>query len=390
MTSALDQYERQLVAASRELSNPAQAAGPAPTTPHTDRAVPDRRRRHRFSQRRLLVALAAMIVAIGGVAAASSILWPSQRLADGRVNCFMATHGTGALDVHTLAVGDAKPNGQPPISFCRMWYRLNRYRLNGSLTGPKVVNLPLIACQENQTTVGVYVATGRVDQCQSLGERPLPKTYASAAARLRDLQQTLLALQNERDCASVASIATDTRAILASHGFTHWRVITPPSPDPYNRWIFGYQLPAGTGGTCGSLLTGSYPPSNTINIDTQRQTITVSIGPPHTIALTVNRIMGQLVSDASQRCYTPATIRPLAQHLLANTQLSPRFATVAGQQGVTYAPPLAERLYEQGCVRPFLGIPGNDNRFIDILLNARNAPRLPAGEVYPPASAFHP
>jgi hypothetical protein len=113
-------------------------------------------------------------------------------------------------------------------------------------------------------TVGVYVATGQPDQCQSLGEKPLPTTYASAAARLRDLQQTLLALQNERDCTSVTSIASSTRAILASHGFTHWRVITPPTTGPDNRWTFGYALPAGTGGTCGSLLTGSYPPSKTI------------------------------------------------------------------------------------------------------------------------------
>jgi hypothetical protein len=271
----------------------------------------------------------------------------------------------------------------------RFWYRVNRYRLNASPTGPKVANLPLIACQENPTTVGVYVATGQSDQCQSLGEKPLPTTYASAAARLRDLQQTLLALQNERDCTSVTSIASSTRAILASHGFTHWRVITPPTPDPNNRWTFGYALPAGTGGTCGSLLTGCYPPSKTILIDTQRQTITVSIGPPRTIALTVNRIMGQLVADASQRCYTLSSIRPLAQRLLVNTSMRPRFATVARQQGEAY-PPLAERLYDQGCVHPFLGTPGNDNRFIEILLNARNAPAQPTGDPYPPASAFHP
>jgi hypothetical protein len=209
----------------------------------------------------------------------------------------------------------------------------------------------------------------------------------SNGAQHRDLQRTLLALQSNRDCASVTSIATDTRAILASREFTHWRVITPPSPDPYNRWIFGYSLPAGTGGTCGTLIGN---PSNTINIDTQRQTITVSVGPPRTIARTVNRIMDQIVTSTNQRCYTPATIRPVARHLLVGTHLSPRFATVAGQQGVTYGPALAERLYEEGCVRGFLGIPGNDNRFIDILLNAREAPRLPAGEVYPPASAFHP
>jgi hypothetical protein len=274
------------------------------------------------------------IVVAGGVAAANSILWPSQRLADGKVNCFMATHGTGALNDNTLAVGDATANGQPPIRFCRMWCRLNHYRLNGSTTGPNVADLPLIACQENATTVGVYIATGRLDQCQSLGEKPLPKTYASAAARLRDLQQALLAIQDERDCASVNSITRQTRAALADRGFKHWRVITPP-PDPGQHWLFGYALPAGTGGTCGTLLTGSYPPSKTIDIDTQRQTVTVSVGPPRSIGLTVDRIVGQLAAQTSQRCYTPTSIRALAEHLFAHTPLRPRFATVARQRGVT-------------------------------------------------------
>jgi hypothetical protein len=384
MSSALDQFERQLVDASRELSGPNRA--PAP---QNGRGPADRRRpRRRFLRGRLLVSLAGLAVVGGGVAAASSILWPSQRLAEGTVNCFMATHGSGALDGKTLAVGDAKPNGQPPISFCRMWYRLNDYRLNGSQTGPKVADLPLIACQENATTVGVYVATGQPGQCQGLGEKPLPMTYADADARLRDLQRALLAIQDKRDCASVTSIAGQARAVLANQGFTHWRVITPP-PDPGKHWLFGYALPAGTGGTCGTLLMGVFS-SPTVDMDTQRETVTVSVGPPRSIGLAINRIMGQLAEQTSRRCYTRTSIRPLARHAFASTPLRPRFATVAGPHGVIYSPPLAQRLYDEGCVRAAFAVPGNDNRFIDILLNARNAPRLPASEVYPPASSFHP
>jgi hypothetical protein len=44
----------------------------------------------------------------------------------------------------------------------------------------------------------------------------------------------------------------------------------------------------------------------------------------------------------------------------------------------------------QGCVRFNSAIPGNNNRFVDVLLNAHNAAPLPAGQFYPPASAFHP
>jgi hypothetical protein len=292
------------------------------------------------------------------------------------------------MDGHTLAVGGARANGQPPISYCRFWYRVNDYRLNGSATGPRVAGLPLIACQENATTVGVYVATGLADQCRSLHEKPLPSTYAAATARLRSLQQALLAIQHEHDCASVTSIARQTRALLTERGFTHWRVITPPA-DPGRNWLFGYPLPAGTGGTCGTLLMGIFS-SPTVDIDTQRQTVTVSASPPRTIALAVNRMMERLVAQASTRCYTASSILPVARRLLAGTTLSPRFAAVAREQGLTYSPALTEQLYEQGCVHPALAIPGNNNRFVDILLNARNAPRLPAGQVYPPASAFHP
>lgn len=389
MSSALDQFERQLVVASRELADLNATGELAAGTDEARRPRAARRTRRHFSQRRLLLPLLATLIVAGGVAAASSLLWPSQRLADGTVNCFMATHGKGELRDHTLAVGDGKANGQPAISYCRMWYRINRYRLDGSTNGPKVADLPLIACQQNPTTVSVYVATGRSDQCHILGEKPLPKTYGSAARRLRDLQQALLAIQAERNCASVMSIAGEARAVLVDRGFTHWRVITPP-PDPGKHWLFGYSLPAGTGGTCGLLLTDSYGPSTIADVDPQRQTVTVSVGPPRTIARTVNRVIGQLLAQASQRCYTTTSIRPLARHLLANTTLQPRFATVAGPQGVSFVAPLAERLYEQGCVRPFLASPGNNNRFIDILLNARGAPRLPAGDVYPPARDFRP
>jgi hypothetical protein len=327
-----------------------------------------------------------LVIAAGGVAAASSLLFPSQRLANGTVNCFMATHGTGTPDLHTLAVGGARPNGQPPINLCRRWYRLNHYRLNGSTTGPLVADLPLITCQEHATTVAVYVATGRADQCQRLGEKPLPATYAAAAARLRALQSALLALQNKHDCSSVATLARGTRAILASQAFTGWRVITPP-PDPGKHWLFGNALPAGTGGTCGELFAG--PPSRMLNIDTQRQTLTVSPGPPRSISIKLNHISYELYTSTYNRCFTATSVRALVRRWFANTPLRPRFATANASQGGTYEP-RSQRLYMQGCVRFNSAIPGNNNRFVDVLLNAHNAGPPPAGQFYPPASAFHP
>lgn len=386
MSSALDQFERSLVAASRALHAAQSATTQTDSTADTHRPPSHRRRRRRPGQPgRLMIAVAALVVVAGGVAAASSLLWPSQRLADGRVNCFMATHGTGALDDRTLAVGGAKPNGQPPLSLCRMWYRLNRYRLNGSTTGALVADLSLVVCQENATTVGVYVATGQPDQCRRLGEKPLPATYAGAAARLRTLQHTMLALQNAHDCIAPATLARQARAVLATQGFSGWRLITPP-PDPGKNWLFGYALPAGTGGTCGKL---SGNPTSSVNIDTQRHLVTESVGPPRSIAAELNHIEYELTTTTYSKCFTPTSIRTLARRAFSGTPLRPYFATVAAQRGVTFEP-RSQRLYDDGCVRTFLAIPGNDNRFVDVLLNARNAPQLPTGIVYPPASSFHP
>jgi hypothetical protein len=161
-----------------------------------------------------MLSLAALVVVAGSVAAAQSLLWPSQRLADGKVNCFLATYGTGIAS-KTLAVGDVRPNGQLPISVCRRWYRLNRYRLNGRPTGLLVGDLPLVPCQQNATTVAVYVVTGQSDQCRRLSEKPLPATYAAAAARLRALQHTLVAVQAEHDCVSPNTLAKQARSVPA-------------------------------------------------------------------------------------------------------------------------------------------------------------------------------
>jgi hypothetical protein len=380
MSSALDQFERTLVAASRTLHEAAQTATTAPDRTADTRRLADRRpARKRFRHGRLLVSLAALLIAAGGVAAASSLLWPSQRLADGTVNCFIATHGTGALADNNLAIGGAHPNGQPPISVCRMWYRLNQYRLNGFPTGPKVANLSLIACQENFTTVGVYVATGQPDQCRRLGEKPLPATYAASAGRLRRLQQALFALQNAHDCIAPATLARQARAVLADQGFSGWHLIALHL-NPVDA------LPTGTGGACGEL-TGN--PSSTIFLDTQRHLVTESLGPPRSITDLLNHIENQLFTTTYWNCFTPTSIRTLVRRAFASTPLRPRFATVAAQGGGGFQPQ-SQQLYDDGCVRFVQAIPGNDNRFVDVILNARNAPQLPNAVDYPPASSFHP
>jgi len=385
MSSALDQFERSLVAASRALYASRENATMPSGAPASPIDAPSGPRDARFAGRRkrLIISFAALAVVASGVAEARSLIWPSQRLANGTVTCYVATHGTGEANFRTFgAAGTA--NGEPPSSYCRRWYRLNKYRLNGSRTGPLVAALPLVACKENATTVSVYVATGQPDQCRQLHERPLPTTYASAAARLRALQSALRALQAERDCVSPAVLGRQARAVLAQQGFQGWRVITPP-PDPGRHWLYGYALPADTGGTCGKLLTN--PPANAVNINTHRQTVTVTVGPSNTLSRELNHIEYELYTTTYQHCFTARSARTLVRRWFAHTPLRPRFATVAAQGGFL---PASQRLYDKGCVRFNTAIPGNNNRFVDVLLNARHAPKLPADTFYPPAGAFHP
>jgi hypothetical protein len=172
----------------------------------------------------------------------------------------------------------------------------------------------------------------------------------------------------------VATVAQGVRAILASRGFTGWRVITPPR-HPGRRWLGG--LPAGTGGTCGWLNT----------IDTRRQSLTVGIGPPRSIRLELNHISYELYQTTYNHCFTATSVRAIVRRWFASTPLRPRFATVNTSNGSTYEP-RSQRLYERGCVRFDDAIPGDNNRFVDVILNARSAAALPAGQFYPPASAF--
>ena len=196
-----------------------------------------------------------------------------------------------------------------------------------------------------------------------------------------------MAVQAEHDCVVPNTLARQARSVLESQGFRAWRVITPP-PDPGKGWLFGYALPAGTGGTCGTFGMG-YPPTHGVNIDTQHQTVTVGIAPPRSIGLRLDHIDYELYTATYQRCFTATSVRALVRQWFASTPLRPRFATANTSDGSTYEP-RSQRLYDQGCVRFDSAIPGNNDRFVDVLLNARNALRLPAGQFYPPASAFHP
>ena len=395
MSPALDRFGRSLVAASRALYENAQTQQTR-ATKQTGRPPAGRRGGRVFRTRRVLLSFAALAVVTGGVAAAQSLLSPSERLAVGHVNCYDSTTGTRA----SFQSSEPNYNAESPISLCRVDFRANDRRVNSSRTGPRLAEVRLVACQQNATTVSVYVATGQSDQCQRIGERPLPITYSPAQARLRSLQRALIALQDDHDCTTPARLAVGVRAVLAGRSFSGWHVIMAPSNPG---WFYGHRDPAGTGGVCGQ-----------VGDDAEQQTVTVFVGPSRSISLELSRISRELYAATYDHCYTATSIGALVLRAFTGTSLRPSFAITAprGDLDLTVSPRLKQlyrqgkiparvyqqasrsasqnrQRYQQGCVTPQgLILPGNNNRFADVVFNARNGIRLPAGQFYPPASAF--
>jgi hypothetical protein len=217
----------------RRLEHDEQVFGPDIPQAGTSNPTPDRLRsrahsRLRFGAGRVALAMAlAVPVFVAAVAIvllshhrshrpmatvrpSQTLPAPGQRLADGTINCFFTTNGSA--HGHSPDVKGAGADGRSPIAICRQWYRLNAH------TGRNAADVPFVACQQDATTVVVYVADGRSRQCQRLGHRPLPRTYATALARLHALVQAFAVDQRRHDCASVTVLAGEVRASLARLG----------------------------------------------------------------------------------------------------------------------------------------------------------------------------
>jgi hypothetical protein len=364
------------------------ALGDALDTATTTTTADRERRSHRNPRlirprKRMALVLVGLVVGVAGAAAAVTLLGSSQRLADGTVNCFFGTRNNGSsyhgqgISPNTPNVGDVAANGQSPIALCRQAYAENAH------TGLKAANVPFVACRQNATVVAVFVATGRSDQCQSLGDTPLPPAYPAAAARIRALERALTADQNQHYCATATVLGRQVRSTLANMGFVGWRTHLParrfqPRLDP----------PEGTGGTCGQVLSG--PPASSVQIDAPHKSVYISTGPPRPVGLLVNHLSYELNTHTYQQCFTATSVRALVRREFAATPLRPRFATTQPYPAGVRFEPRSQRLYDQGCVRTEFEIPSNNERYVDVWLWARDAPPLPAHYLYPPAGAFRP
>lgn len=332
----------------------------------------------RMRRRGLVLALLAVLLLAGVGVAAATWLGSSQQLADGRVNCFFSTAG----GLHSARLPDASGSpsvGHTPIAVCRRWYRLNAH------TGLNASTLGFVACRHTETAVSVFVADGRPRQCQRLGDRPLPPAYPAAVARLHSLQTQLMTIQRHRSCDSPRTLARQVRGVLTRLGLDDWRIQLPPShPTPRS-----LNSPAGTGGTCGSLIgdPAANAPDFPVELSPNRDTVSITVGPPRDTATRVYRQSLSLYQHSYQHCFTAAALRTLTRR--AFTPLKARFTTNAAPSGEGYLP-ASRRLYDRGCVRFEFAYVANNNRFVDVWFYARGAPRLPAHRPFPAASAFRP
>lgn len=373
MSSALDRFERSLVAASDRLVEASTSNEPQRNRQRLGRGP------RRSSRRGLLLALLGSALVAGGAATAATLLDSGQRLADGTVRCYAGTtpHSNLTRPYSNLPGGDSA-NWQTPTAICRRSYRLNAH------TG--IDPLGFVACRYNPTTVAVYVADGRSSQCGRLGEKALPASFPRDLARLRTLEQDLTQLQGRQDCPSATALAAQVRGTLASLGFDDWRIVLPAkhaTPEQLNS-------PAGTGaGPCGSLIgmPADNSPNSAVSVQPNLRAVYIQAALPRHTNLFVYHAQGRLYARSYNYCFTSETIRQLVDRAFYGSGLRTRFATTASPDGLGFVA-ASQKLYDRGCVRFNSAYSADNGRYIDIWLVARHAPQLPAKRLFPRPTAF--
>jgi hypothetical protein len=278
--------------------------------------------------------------------------------------------------------GGADADGRSPIAVCRRWYGLNAH------TGIDPSTVRFVACRHTTTTVNVYVSDNHPNQCGRLGDQPLPTRYPAALSRLRNRGRQLIKIQRRFNCISPRALAAQTRAALTSVGFENWRVVLPPAhltPQQLN-------APAGTNaGPCGSLIAmpAFNSPDSAIEVQANQRKVYISAALPRHTDRFLYRTQGRLYSRTYNHCFTATALRQLVTQAFAGASLQPRFATYAIPAGEGFEP-RSQKLYDQGCVRFHAAYASDDDRYVDVWLDARTQPRLPAHQTFPPASAFRP
>jgi hypothetical protein len=241
-------------------------------------AAPAPRRRPR--RRLLAIAIAAVMLAGGGLALARLLTSP-EKLAAGPVACY---------DSASLGANMAAPGGVgAPLDLCARVYRE---------AGEPVP--PLVACAD-RAAIAVFPGRGD-DVCRRLGLAPVPRGYAAARARVAELQSQVLAAEGADDCLRPAALAARVQALLDRDGWTGWRA--------------ALRLDS-TAGPCGTVshLGGGSERSIDGQLDADRRLVYVSSAPYRSTERLLMTLAPRLEDASGASCFDEAAARTAARGL---------------------------------------------------------------------------
>jgi hypothetical protein len=288
-----------------------------------ERAIAARRGRVR---RRIVIGTISFAVAASGVAAAATgVFSPAEHLASTAIACYDEPSLDGGASV-------LSPGAQSPVEACRA-----ELRTDG----------PLVACRAPEH---VAVLPGGPRLCGRLGLEPLPPEYASARARVLDLERELAALERSADCVPLDELAGRAQRVLDRLGWTGWRVEV--------RNDLGR-------GPCGSALgyngDGSRSIEGSMLADERRLIVTPT---PRRSTLDLLDGPGIRVMDASgERCYSVDGIERLVRDRLPAGDRRLRFTTGSRPPGTGIVGARGDRL-DEGCAIIVGFMPTPDDRGI--------------------------
>jgi len=356
--------------------------------------------------KRIAAVVVALAVAGCAAVAATSLSGSTERLALGRVNCYYGTTMRGHVagqETDALGIGATLVNGETPQSWCSQEFSsYSPHSLREAGLTP-VHDPRLIACRKDATTIAVLIASGKANQCKSVGLAPLPKTTEAAFSSAHALGKALRSLYLSRNCWSAPAFTKAVRTIMVAHGLGTWRIIVPRLK------AYADSPPPGTGGDCAAFVyPNPYLGNPYQSLDGLNRTFTFEIGMSHSDYERWNRLLDTLTNETWARCYTPAAARRLVDQTFAGTGLTPRIAittpidrgarfvqgpagpesTGPGSRAFRAAQRAKERHLLDGCaIQPMLWI-ATDDHFVDVWLTARHGRFIKFGTYPPPASYF--
>jgi len=269
------------------------------------------------------------------------------------------------------------------VAACRQAYRAS---------GPAALakpNVKLIACAQNTGHSGmvdgvyVYVATGKPRQCESLGMYPLPAGYTAAQARVHALVRALGAVYHRHDCVSPAALAREVQGVLDQLGFSGW----------HTRQMLDFS-PSTSDGPCGTFPGAGTPHGDVASdpaaaVDGGAHVVIIQNGRPQAMSPVIETEGPRLLTESGRRCYSAAAVRKLALTSLAHAHVPILFATSAELKGQQFDP-ARQTQYNSGCVVIVTVNTAADGHTIDVWLNSRSTPTLPAGEGQPSPRDYAP